>query len=347
MVNRFTTFLIVAMVTLSIYVLWADSMALQKCAVGSSSASGGTYITSTSRVVTPPVPTFVIVCGKGETNAVQEMEPLLKSMIAMARLPIRFVFFTDPQGAADIKSIFQRFRTDQVLTVEIFLVNVKDILAWCDEIHLQVIHHSGHWGAVKMFVPWLLPHHDRAIVLDTDLLFVTDPVRLWDEFETNGKDWLYKMPIKNMDHPSNMCSCIKLIEIRKVRLESDYYPAVFQKALARHPEWKDPNSSIDHYLAPHGDQGVYYAMIQSNKTLVAPLAAFWNTDRCHNYYNAFGGGQAGILHQNCGQARAQSPEVPFITMYQKYPWSWLHRADVKAPIPVTLANATFTPATGE
>lgn len=56
----------------------------------------------------PPEVTIVITCGTQETGTISEMEPLIKSVIAMTSKPLRFVFFTDASGVTRLQEMFTK-----------------------------------------------------------------------------------------------------------------------------------------------------------------------------------------------------------------------------------------------
>lgn len=293
------------------------------------------------------LPTFVIVCGTGETDAIQEMDPLLKSTVLLSSRPVRWIFLSDDEGSKRLRTLFGSIRTDKVASVEIYSISVEDILAWCRRIQFRITHHSGHWGALKLFTPWLLPQHDRFIVLDTDMVFVADPARLWDEFEHNPDghtDWLYKLDLTDTSSVTSICSCIVLLHARAIR-ERAIFPDVMQQTIQHQTQWKV--AGTNEFDVPKGDQGLYFAMMQRDASQFASVHPMWNKDLCHRYGDAYTGGQAGILHQNCdkGFLRHFKPErqkaKTLLQSYDVFPWSWIHQPDRPIPIDIKAGKGTF------
>eukprot|EP00568_Trieres_chinensis_P010667 CAMPEP_0183312730 /NCGR_PEP_ID=MMETSP0160_2-20130417/42793_1 /TAXON_ID=2839 ORGANISM="Odontella Sinensis, Strain Grunow 1884" /NCGR_SAMPLE_ID=MMETSP0160_2 /ASSEMBLY_ACC=CAM_ASM_000250 /LENGTH=326 /DNA_ID=CAMNT_0025477639 /DNA_START=150 /DNA_END=1126 /DNA_ORIENTATION=+ len=263
---------------------------------------------------TSSFPTFVIVCGHGETDTVKEMQPLLKSMILLASNPIQLVFVTDLKGAKSIaRNVIPRLkqRRTHIHHIDIQTVaSFRDGEEYADNIHLDLnnSHHSGNWGMLKVFLPWMLHEYDQFIVLDTDLIFVQDPILLWMEFRKLTNQQYYSMPLLQFNEAANMCSCVVLMQSKKIR-ESNIYPDLFLEAL----ETAKPSYFVEElgkYRPHHGDQGIYYNLFKRHRDLVLDLDEKWNRDRCHLFNGAFEGEEAGwffqkrkkeagILHRNC------------------------------------------------
>ena len=124
-------------------------------------------------------------------------------------------------------------------------------------------------------LPWVLQDIDRAILMDTDMIFLEDPARLWDEFD--AQQWLYKMPIHSMRKGSGfICSCVVLLKMDQIR-HSNIFPTLMEEALLSQPTWEENGL----YKTPHGDQGLYFAMmLQDKQNLFAALPPKWAKCPC-------------------------------------------------------------------
>lgn len=200
------------------------------------------------------LPTYAIVCGIGESNAVQEMVPLLKSMILLATAPFRVVFITDDTGKEKLVNLTSSHLMDrstmlQHVDVRFFANGTKEIEEQARQsIQWENIHHSGVWSFIKMLLPWIAPEYDRLAIVDTDLVFVTDPIELWREFDPpyqHQRDWLYSFPtnetlqrgsynISGIRWSVSICSCIGLLEAAKIRRGTRVFPEAFMAAQRLH-----------------------------------------------------------------------------------------------------------------
>ncbi len=286
---------------------------------------------------TPPVDldageaaaTFVITCGTQETDAVAEMQPLVKSLLMLSSRPIRLVFFTDSDGVRRIRKMFTDLgHANRLLRVEIHHVTNEAIEAFAASLNYDPNgHHSGRWGTAKLMVPWLLPKTKRVLVLDTDMVLLEDPLHLWAHFD-DGKEWAYQMPMYSRGHPANICSCIVLIDCERARAQK-VYPTLMAGALRDSP----PNwiTAQRIYRPAHGDQGLYWLMIRRYPALFRELPRKWDVDKCHRFYGVFKPNsttKASLLHRNCGgsntDANSLSDEAnPFFKFFMEYRWHWL------------------------
>lgn len=273
--------------------------------------------------------TFVITCGTQETDAVSEMQPLVKSILMLSSRPIRLIFFTDAEGVTRISKLFSDLgHANRLLRVEIHHVTNEAIEKFAASLKYDPYgHHSGRWGTAKLMVPWLLPNTKRVLVLDTDMILLEDPLHLWAHFD-DGKEWTYQMPMHSRGHPANICSCIVLINCERARAQK-VYPNIMAQALKYSPpNWITSNKI---YRPAHGDQGLYWLMIRKYPKMFRELPRKWDVDKCHRFYGVFkvnATAKASLLHRNCGgsntDANSLSDEAnPFFKFFMAYKWHWL------------------------
>lgn len=180
-------------------------------------------------------------------------------------------------------------------------------------------------------VPWLLPNTKRVLILDTDMILLEDPLHLWAHFD-EGKDWAYQMPMYSREHPSNICSCIVLIDCEYAR-SMKVYPDLMSNALLSSPT--DWISSKKIYHPAHGDQGLYWLMIQKYPTMFRELPRKWDVDKCHHYHGVFqvnATEQVSLLHRNCGRSNTDANTLndvtnPFFQFFIEYKWHWLQASE--------------------
>jgi hypothetical protein len=136
---------------------------------------------------------------------------------------------------------------------------------------------------------------EKAIYVDTDAFFLTDPVLLWEEFSRWAPDVAISIPY----HPnspaaewynaSEICSCIMLLDLQRFRSmrlmdssiyrgdHSGLYPAAFSPPLFEAllgP--KGPQG----YHAELGDQTFWWAIVSSRRDIFRPLSYDWEVSSC-------------------------------------------------------------------
>lgn len=151
-------------------------------------------------------------------------------------------------------------------------------------------------GLMKLFLHEVLPDDvEKAIYVDTDAFFLTDPALLWEEFSR----WSPNVAVSIPYHPnevspqwfnaSKICSCIMLLDLQKFRsirlMDSNIYrgdrtglyppafaPPLFE-ALFGAP---GPHG----YHAELGDQSFWWAIVSNRKDIFNPLPYDWEVTSC-------------------------------------------------------------------
>ena len=290
---------------------------------------------------------FVIIAGRGETDAVAESWPLISSVLLLSTSPVSFTFVTEASGAGFLQARFDelKHRGSRVpVLVRILEFKIKRTLEFARELNLTVTHHSGAWGMTKLFLPWLFPEWRDIIVIDTDMVLVSDPAPLPAELQRMGERVVYSMPLTTkqplMTRPGDICSCIVLLRCGAAR-EASVHPRLWAKAL----KWWQTSGKLEWHInsmePPHGDQGMYYSLWATRIDLFMSLDESWNIDRCHSYYNRlaqptapnatptqYSRLPAHILHRNCmGSSLPSRATVyddaasPFFNFFAAYPWN--------------------------
>jgi len=95
--------------------------------------------------------TFVITCGTHETDAINEMGALLKSLLSFASEPVRLIFITDAAGADRLWKIFaiDLLESKRKLRVDIHLLQDSVVDAWAAEISLIFLRMGMINGSIK------------------------------------------------------------------------------------------------------------------------------------------------------------------------------------------------------
>jgi len=150
---------------------------------------------------------------------------------------------------------------------------------------------------MKLFMHEVLPDAvEKAIYVDTDAFFVSDPALLWDEFSRWGPNiavsipYHPNLPMESWFNASKICSCIMLLHLQKLRsmrlMDSSIYRAdtsgLYPPALSP-PTFNalfgppDPNG---HHHAELGDQSYWWAIVSNRTDIFHPLSYDWEVTSC-------------------------------------------------------------------
>lgn len=151
---------------------------------------------------------------------------------------------------------------------------------------------------MKLFIHEILPVTvKRAIFVDTDAFFISDPTLLWDVFDRLKPTTAISMPTHpdqyapEWNHASRICSCIMLLDLEKLRalrlMDSSIYRAdtsgLYPPALSP-PTFEamyGPPGDSGHYDAVRlGDQGYYWAIVKHRPDIFEHLSYDWEVSSC-------------------------------------------------------------------
>ena len=150
---------------------------------------------------------------------------------------------------------------------------------------------------MKLFLHELLPDSvGRAIFVDTDAFFLTDPALLWEEFSRWGPNVAVSMPyhpnlaVIEWYNASEICSCIMLLHLEKFRsvrlMDSSIYRAddsgLYPPALSP-PAFTalfGPPGPDGYERAALGDQSYWWAIVSNRRDMFHPLPYDWEVTNC-------------------------------------------------------------------
>ena len=159
---------------------------------------------------------------------------------------------------------------------------------------------------MKLFMHELFPDDvEKAIYVDTDTFFLTDPALLWEDFS----HWISEVSVSMPSHPNlndpgclechsarRICSCIMLLRFGRFRaqrlMDSSIYRAdhsgLFPPALsppAFEALFGPPGPDGQYLNAPLGDQSYWWAIVSNRTELFRPLSYDWEvTSRLKDMY---------------------------------------------------------------
>ncbi|KAN0105246.1 hypothetical protein V8E52_011234 [Russula decolorans] len=288
-------------------------------------ASLGLHSPSTLTAVEPVVFALIMFSESSAT----EGAILLKSAIMYASRPLQFHIICD-QGA--ISYLEPRFRLLShplhPITVRFYPLTRQTMLdRIAREGSLSTVHAAGAPGLMKLFLHEVLPDDvEKAIYVDTDAFFLTDPALLWEEFS----HWKPNVAVSIPYHPnmiqanwynaSEICSCIMLLHLQKLRsirlMDSSVYrrdntglyppafsPPLFEALFGR----PGPHG----YHAELGDQTFWWAVVSKRPDVFNPLPYDWEVSSCLLDMYMTGLGSDGATEEEEGKAMIHLEDTPF------------------------------------
>ncbi|KAK3590679.1 hypothetical protein CHS0354_026211 [Potamilus streckersoni] len=249
---------------------------------------------------------FCIAAANAEV--VKEFEPLVKTLVLHAkRTDIVLHILTGNGSNNEIEKILNTIPDIPVkFKYELFPLNTEKILNETLKIHLKITHHSGIWGMSKLYMYEIFDNVDKCIVLDTDIVFGTDPAFLWDLFMDQEDQQMISMRITNDMTKSYMSNSGLMLQdfsrMRQMTFSKFYFAAV---------EW------LCSKVAVCSDQEVLFSLFKNNGSyLFRTLPVSWNLELCHDFfgfsfetYTDSQGRFFGGAHFNCAGAENKALEL--------------------------------------
>ena len=152
-------------------------------------------------------------------------------------------------------------------------------------------------GLLKLFVHEILPESvKKAIYVDTDAFFISDPRLLWEQFGKLKPETAISLPA----HPNlgeaawhyadRICSCVILFDLEKLRnirlIDSKIYREANDGIEAMSPPaframFGEPDAQTGHYEnIMLGDQSYWWAIISYQPNLYEHLSYDWEISSC-------------------------------------------------------------------
>ncbi|KAL3882467.1 hypothetical protein ACJMK2_028804 [Sinanodonta woodiana] len=318
---------------------------------GSFNVKGGNYLTILSRNVSmydtvkgiqemktlccsnlfckdnvPPNKTDIQISGSihfcipaGNAGVVRELGPLVKSILLHAKRSGVFLHLLTGAGSEhEIKYMMESVTENAVkFYYELVPLNINFIVNECSKIKLRISHHSGVWGMSKAFMYKIFTAVDKCIILDTDVVFGTDPAFLWNLFFDHGDQALITMKIsKGMTKQSLSNSGVMLHDFGRMR-KIDFaklYLAAVQVQCSELPD----NSG---FRTGCGDQALFFGTFRNNNShLYRSLPLSWNLEMCYKNFTFVQhsnrrGTFFGIAHLDCNKGPENQAFQSFIKKY--------------------------------
>lgn len=254
---------------------------------------------------------FALVVGREQgheesnhgEDVLAEFWILFKSIVGLSSLPVRFHILTDPSTKKVLDTLQNDERVTKARVPVTFVIVGKtnaEITKWIIESGVEgnelLKHHSGIFGASKLYLHWAFPDLDTGLFVDTDMAFVVDPAKLWELRKRDNPQQLLKMILHtHIGKQKHQCSCIMMMFFDRLR-KPGYKGLDFNNFIKHILKRKPPNGDGGWY----SDQDVYAAFWEEDKNLVGNVDIYWNRENCQHYYGVeFDPSEAGIYHDNC------------------------------------------------
>ncbi|KAK3593847.1 hypothetical protein CHS0354_011448 [Potamilus streckersoni] len=255
----------------------------------------------------------------GNAGVIWELGPLVKSILLHAKRSGIFLHLLTGAGSEnEVKDMMDSINQTAIeFFYELVPLNPHFIVSECSKINLRISHHSGVWGMSKAFMYKIFTNVDKCIILDTDVVFGTDPAFLWDLFFNHGDHALITMKISNdMAKQSLSNSGVMLHDfgkMRKIEFAKLYQAAVQLQCTEL------PNNSG--FRSGCGDQALFFGTFRNNNShLYRSLPLSWNLEMCYKNFtfvqhSNIRGTFFGIAHLDCNKGPENQAFQIFVRKY--------------------------------
>lgn len=280
-----------------------------------------------THVKEPPKPPEAVVFSLimfSEDSAV-EGAMLMKSILMYTSMPVEFHIVCDEAAQAYLENRVRLItRPAHDILVRFYLLSWQSMADRIDrEGTIMTDHSAGVPGLMKLFIHEILPPSvPRAIFIDTDALFISDPALLWDRFAQLAPGAAIAIPTHpemsaaEWHHANRICSCIMLLDLARLRalrlMDSRVYRA-HGGVRALGPQaframYGAPGPSGRFQDVKLGDQGYWYALVSHRPDLTEHLGFEWEVSSCllDMYLTGLGDDARGVEDEQRGQVHTVS-----------------------------------------
>ncbi|EJD42886.1 hypothetical protein AURDEDRAFT_152720 [Auricularia subglabra TFB-10046 SS5] len=220
----------------------------------------------------------------------REGQHMLKSALMRSSRPLDVHIVCSPDAVP-----FLHARLDLVtrpardVFVQFYPITPDKIATRAQRAGVSSKHHAGLGGLVKIFLHELLPPSvPRALYVDTDAFFASDPYLLWQTLLRLAPTTLLAFPRAGHAHANGalICSCVMAMNLAAMRaaplMPSSLLPGSDEQALGNAQTWAA--SSLDAHEPPWGDQGLLWAMWRRFPDRFERLSRSWDVSACRGFY---------------------------------------------------------------
>ncbi|EFC37822.1 predicted protein [Naegleria gruberi] len=237
-----------------------------------------------------------------------------------------------------IENVFNRIKVYRTqLNVNFKIVNLTRIDEECNELKIPIVHHSGKWGMVKLFLDKVFDTVKRTIFVDTDMVFGTNPDLLFSEFDKFKEETLFswtREPNWESKGPNHVCSCIFLWDMKKTR-KVNYLKEFAIPASIEIFGFDEKTQQISKEKRNGSDQDFLFALNKMKPNFFNELDPSWNLANCQNFFGVPSRSRSadrtthfmGAIHFNCaGNTYDDWKGWEWVKEYLIwYRWDWFSR----------------------
>lgn len=230
----------------------------------------------------------MVMFGAGSAEEGQHM---LKSILmhTSRRIEVHIICSNDSAPVIQKRlALVTRPRHD--VRIALYTVTPDAIVARATRAGIGSKHHAGVGGLAKMLIHELVPA-ERALYVDTDAMFATDPALLWRAFTRLSAASPGMLVALTHAGPASSggetCTCLMGLHLARMRsaplLPSPFFaPEANAQALGNAETWAA--AEIDPMAPPWGDQGLFWAMWKKDPSAFGRLSRSWDLTACKGHY---------------------------------------------------------------
>ncbi|KAH8813637.1 hypothetical protein DL96DRAFT_1472920 [Flagelloscypha sp. PMI_526] len=226
-----------------------------------------------------------------------ELSLLIKSILMYITGPVELHILCDEDAKEAIKPGLSLIHSPTYeVKVRYYMPTWDDMVSRIErEGSIASAHAAGTPGLMKLFLQEIIPVK-KAIYVDTDALFISDPRHLWHEFKSFKNTTAVSMTSHSdrgtpeWQNADRICSCVMLLDFEKLRemclMDSTLYHQVGSGLKATSPPAfkakfgaPDPSDGIYHNVRL-GDQGYWWAIVDYFPELWEPLSFDYEVSSC-------------------------------------------------------------------
>jgi hypothetical protein len=274
---------------------------------------------------------FTIVSG-GLEYTTNETVILIKSILIQCSAPVELNIVTEVDSKHFlINNVLRELKLlKKSLTVNFVILDLMWVKELARKNNIKIRHHSGEWGIAKIYLPHILPSVGRTIFVDTDMIFLTDPLLLWKKFSSFDSNTIIMWHKPSGDTTNHICSCIMLWDFERSRQsmwEIEIAPTAFKKYLKPFPD------GTYNAGGGGGDQDFIWAIAKLRPDMFQYFGLDWNIQNCYEFFGVHPTSLQrdnsklfpGAIHFNCmSNAYNNFAGWEWVVNYMIwYRWDWL------------------------
>ncbi|OSD02741.1 glycosyltransferase family 8 protein [Trametes coccinea BRFM310] len=267
-------------------------------------------------------------------NSAAEGAILIKSLILYSSHPLEFHIICDQSAQEYLERRIALIKHPQHdVLIRFYRIPFDRMEARIQrEGAISTDHSAGVPGLMKLFIHEILPPSvKRAIFVDTDAFFISDPAQLWARFAALQPGTAISMPYHPDQsepewHDANkICSCIMLLDLQHLRdlrlMDSSYYradpeaarvpplgPSAFEAMFGKPIPADAEAGTVKYDGVKLGDQGYWWAIVKHRPDLFEHLSFDWEVSSClmDMYLKGLGEDDADEAHEAWDQVHTHA-----------------------------------------